>query len=48
MEANKIFVEASTSRSRDKIYEEVDPSMLITFLETCMKFLHDSKVMKGL
>jgi len=27
---------------------EIDPSVLTTFLETCMKLLHDSKVVKGL
>lgn len=26
----------------------MDPSALIMFLETCMKLLHDSKVVKGL
>jgi len=26
----------------------MDPSMLTTFLETCMKLLHDSKAVKGL
>lgn len=48
MEANKTFVEASTLGSQDKLAEEVDPSMLTTFLETCMKLLHDSKAVKGL
>lgn len=48
MEAKKGFVEASTSGSQDKLAEEVDPSMLIIFLETYMKLLHDSKVVKGL
>jgi len=27
---------------------EMDPSMLTTFLETCMKLIHDSKAMEGL
>jgi len=53
MEAKKIFAKASTSRSQDKLPEintptEVDPSMLATFLETCMKLLRDRKAMKGL
>jgi len=47
MEVKKSFVE-STSGSHDKPVEEMDPSMLATFLETCMKLLHDSKVVKGL
>ena len=42
MEARKSFAEASTSRSQDKMKDtsapiEVDPSMLTTFFETCMK-----------
>jgi len=48
MEENKSFVEASTLGSRDKPVQEMDPSMLMTFLETCMKLLRDSKVVKGL
>lgn len=48
MEAKKIFAEAFTSGSQDKPVEEMDPSMLTTFLETCMKLLHNSKVVKGL
>jgi len=48
MEAKKIFVEASTSGSQEKPVEEMDPSMLTTFLETCMKLLHDSNDVKGL
>lgn len=53
MEAEKSFVEASTSGSQDKLPEtnapiEVDPFVLTTFLETCMKLLRDSKVVKGL
>ena len=46
MEAKKSFIEASTSGSKDKPEPEMDPSMLTTFLETCMKLLHDSKAMK--
>jgi len=48
MEPKKSFVEASTSRSRDKPDQEMDPSMLMTFLETCIKLLHDRRVVKGL
>jgi len=48
MEVKKIFTEAFTSGSEDKPAEEIDPSMLTTFLETCMKLFHDSKAMKGL
>lgn len=48
MEKKKSFTEASTSRSNDKPNQEMDPSMLTTFLDTCMKVLHDSKVVKGL
>lgn len=48
MEAKKSFAEDSTSGSQDKLCEQMDPSMLTTFLETCMKLLHDSKAMKGL
>lgn len=48
MEAKKGFAEASTSGRKDKPESEMDPSMLTTFLETCMKLLHDSKAMKGL
>jgi len=53
MEAKKIFVEASTSGSQNKVPEtstsmEVDPSVLTTFLKTCMKLLSDRKAVKGL
>jgi len=48
MEAKKRFVEASTSGNKDKLELEKDPSMLTTFLETCMKLLRDSKAVKGL
>lgn len=48
MEAKKSFAEASTSGSKDKPVQKMDPSMLTTFLETCMKLLCDSKVVKGL
>lgn len=48
MEANKSFFEASTLGNRDNLAEEMDPYMLTTFLETCMKLLCNSKVVKGL
>ena len=32
MEAKKSFAEGSTSGSRDKLVQEIDPSMLTTFL----------------
>lgn len=48
MEDKKSFAEASTLGSKDKPESEMDPSMLSTFLETCMKLLRDSKIVKGL
>lgn len=48
MEVNKSFTEASTSESKENLTEEMDLSMITTFLETCMKFLCDSKVVKGM
>lgn len=48
MEAKKSFIEVSTSSSEDQPKQEMDPSMLTTFLETCMKLLHDNQVVKGL
>ena len=48
MEAKKSFAEASNLGSQDKLSEEMDPSMVTTFLETCMKLLCDNKVVKGL
>ena len=48
MEAKKSFMEASTLGSKDQLEPEMDPSMLTTFLETCMKMLCDSKALKGL
>lgn len=48
MEAKKSFIEASTSGSKDHLELEMDPSMMTTFLETCMKLLHDNKVVKVL
>ena len=48
MEAKKSFTEASTSGSKDQPEQGMDPSILTTFLETCMKLLRDSKAVKGL
>ena len=48
MEAKKSFMEASTSSSKDKLEPEMNPSMLTTFLEICMKLLRDSKAIQGL
>jgi len=46
MEAKKSFTKASTSGSKDQLEPGMDPSMLTTFLETCMKLLCDSKAVK--
>ena len=48
MEAKKRFIEASTSGSKDQLELGMDPSMLTTFLETCMKLVSDNKAVKGL
>lgn len=48
MEKKKSFVGASTSGSKEKPIEEVDPSIITTFLKTCMKLLRDSKALKHL
>jgi len=48
MEARKSFIDASTSKIKDRSELEMDPSMLTTFLETCMKLLRDSKAIKVL
>lgn len=48
MEAKKSFADASTSESKDKPKPEMDTSMLTTLLDTCMKLLCNSKVVKGL
>ena len=48
MEAKRSFTDASTLGSKDKMELEMDPSMLTTFLETCMKLLHNNKAVKGL
>ncbi len=47
MEVKKSFTEASTSENQEKLAEEKDLSMITMFLETCMKLLCDSKVVKG-
>ncbi len=47
MEAKKSFIDASTSGSKDRPEIEMDPPTLMTFLETCMKLLNDSKDVKG-
>lgn len=48
MEAEKSFVETSTSGSKDHLETRLDPSMITTFLETCMKLLRDNKAINGL
>jgi len=48
MEVKKSFMETSTSGNKDQLELEMDLSMLTTFLQTCMKLLHDSKVVKRL
>jgi len=48
MEAKKRFAEASTLGSQEKLTDEMDLSMITTFLETFLKLLCDSKAMKGL
>jgi len=48
MEGKRSFIDASTLGSKDRLEPEMDPSMLTTFLETCMNFLHDNKGVKGL
>lgn len=53
MKVKKILVEASTLGSQDKVQEtnfpvEVDPSVLTTFFETCIKLICSSKVAEGL
>jgi len=48
MEVKKSFTEASTSSCKDQLESRMDPSMQTTSLETCMKLLRESKVVKGL
>ena len=47
-EAKKSFMEDSTLGSKDQPELGMDTSMLTTFLDTCMKLLHDNKIVKGL
>lgn len=48
MEAKKSVVEASTSGGKDQPEIGLDPSMLTTILERCVKLLRDNKADKGL
>jgi len=48
LEARKSFAKVSTLGSKDQFELEMDPSMLTTFLETCMKLLRDNRAVKGL
>jgi len=41
-------MEASTPDMRDQLEPRLDPSMITTFLKTCMKLLCESKAIKGL
>jgi len=47
-EAQWSFVEASTLGRMDQTKPRLDPSMITTFLETCMKLLRDNKAIQGL
>jgi len=47
-EAKKSFTEASTLGSKDQLESGMDPSMLTTFFDTCIKLLRDNKAVKGL
>jgi len=38
----------STLGSRDQLEPDRDPSMITTFSGTCIKLLHDKRVVKGL
>lgn len=48
MEATESLTGVSTRGSRDHPKLDRDPSMLNTFLETCIKLLCDNRVVKGL
>lgn len=48
LEARESFVEVFTRGSRYHPKPDRDPLMLTTFLETCIKLLHDNRVVKGL
>lgn len=44
MEFKRSFANASTLGSKDRLELEMDPSMLTTFLEACMKLLLDTRL----
>lgn len=46
-EAQWGFAKGSTPGRRDQTEAGVDPSMITTFLETCMKLLHDREAVQG-
>lgn len=48
MEARERFMGVSTRGSTDRPKLDREPSMLTTLLETCIKLLHDNKVVRGL
>lgn len=48
MEDKKSFANSFTLGRKDRLEPEMEPSMLMMFLEACMKLLHDSKAIKGL
>ena len=48
MEARESFMGVSTQGSRDRLESDRDPSMLTTFLETCIKLLRDNREVKVL
>jgi len=48
MEARESFMDVSTRGSRDPLEPTRDPLMMTTFLETCLKFLHNNRVVRGL
>lgn len=48
LEARESFVEVSTPGSRDQPEPVRDPSVITTFLETCITLLRDNRAVKGL
>lgn len=48
MEARESFTDVSTRGSRDPPEPTRDPSMMTTFLETCLKLLRDNQEVRGL
>lgn len=53
MESKKSFAEASSSGSQENYgrtdeSHDIDPLLLAPFLKTCMKLLHDRKVVEGI